>query len=469
MARGSSSRSTSFGLAFAACAACRAAPDVSAPVATVTSVEILPTQEVPASAAPTALVAAPSAGVGDPWSTFHGDRSRTGATSAPAIKKPAIAWKAKVGIQSWLNGPVVAAGVVYVPSSGTTHDRSDAEDGVHALDLATGKPKWTAPFANDANGIALANGRVLATSDDGNLYALDAETGKLSWKQKGARKMYSHPLVLGDIVVVADASGVVRAFSLADGGPAWNVKLRGTIRAGAAADEERIYVATVDGEVAALSLSGHVLWKKAVTRPDFDGKRSVPLSVYATPLVTSEHVVLPFVRDSYYPVPALVALEKKTGDVAWRASDTTGASWGNIRSTPAFARGLIVYGEPYSGDVVAVRAETGTLAWRKTVGPCYFPQWSSPAIAGATIYQPRFDGAVYAIDLATGSVAWSVYLGSSAVAAPGGPARARAACEWEPAPGTFALFSPAAVANDGTLLVGSNEGFLYAIRERPPG
>ncbi len=453
-------------LSLLGCAACPPAPEASAPPAEVARVELLPVQEVPPNEPPVTAAAPAVASVGGQWSTFHGDAGRTGATSAPAITKPTIAWKSKVGIQSWLNGPVVASGVVYVPSCGTKHDRSDEGDGVRALDLATGKVKWTTPFSNDANGIAFADGRVFATSDDGNLYAMDAATGKVSWKQKGARKMYAHPLVLGKTVVVADASGVVRAFSVADGRSAWTASLQGTIRGGPAADDDRIYVATVEGEVAALSFTGRTIWKKAVSRPDFDGKRSVPISVYAAPLVAGDRLLVPFVRDTYYPVPALVALDKKTGEVAWRASDTTKASWGNIRSTPALARGLAVYGEPYSGDVVAVSAKTGTLAWRKTVGPCYFPQWASPAIATTTVYQPRFDGTVYALDLDTGSLLWSVFLGSAAAAAPGGPARASTSCEWEPPSGTFALFSPAAVAPDGTLLVGSNEGFLYAIRDR---
>ncbi len=170
------------GLTFLGWLGCGPAPEVSTPQGEVARVEVLPVQEVPPLAPPPSRASPPAAAETGAWSTFHGDRGRSGAIRAPAIKKPTIAWKTKVGIQSWLNGPVVADGVVYVPSSGTTHDRPDSEDGVHALELATGKAKWTAPFSNDANGIAIANGRILATSDDGNLYALEPSTGKLAWK-----------------------------------------------------------------------------------------------------------------------------------------------------------------------------------------------------------------------------------------------------------------------------------------------
>jgi outer membrane protein assembly factor BamB len=390
-------------------------------------------------------------------------------SAAPAIKQPRIAWKSKVGIQSWLNSPIaLGKSAVIVPSCGTAHNKPDPGDGVMALDFATGKRVWFSHFAQDANGAAANDTHVFATSDDEHLYALRIKDGKVAWKTKGQGKMYSHPLVLGDLVVVGDAGGYVRGIGAKDGRERWNVQLTGSIRGGASSDGKHVYVASEGGDVAALTPAGKTVWKEAITRPPFGGNGPpVPLSIYSPPVVAKDLLIVPFARDTYYDDPALYAVEAKSGKVKWRAKGSD--EWGNIRSTPVLSGGMLVYAEPYSADIVGISAATGTMKFREQVGPCYFPQWSSPAGAGDRVYVPRFDGSVYAVAPHNGKVYWSIYLGDSKSAGkagntpqPGGPKTG--ACSWDVASGS-ATYSPAAVAEDGTLLVGSAEGYLYAIRD----
>ncbi|MCU0281967.1 MAG: hypothetical protein MUE66_09180, partial [Acidimicrobiia bacterium] len=52
------------------------------------------------------------------WSTFKATPERTGCMEAPAITGPSIVWAAKVGVQGWLNNPVIVGGTVYVASAG---------------------------------------------------------------------------------------------------------------------------------------------------------------------------------------------------------------------------------------------------------------------------------------------------------------------------------------------------------------
>jgi outer membrane protein assembly factor BamB len=63
-----------------------------------------------------------------------------------------------------------------------------------------------------------------------------------------------------------------------------------------------------------------------------------------------------------------------------------------------------------------------------------------------------------------GTVLWQVYLGEErrvGVVAPsnGGPLPS---CAWD-VPSGAPLYSPPAIAEDGTVIVGSGEGFVYAI------
>jgi outer membrane protein assembly factor BamB len=400
------------------------------------------------------------------WATFHGNAARTGFVDVPLIRRPKIRWKAKLGIQGFLNGPLAVGSIVIVPSSGTRHNMSDPEDGVHALQLATGRRAWHARMAADANGLLATADRVIATSDDGYVRALELRSGKELWKQKGEGKMYSHPLRLGDRVIVGDASGFVRAFSLADGKPLWQVQLAGAIRGGATADDKQIYVVSQGGEAVALRADGKQVWRVTVDRPAWDGGgKSSPIEAYSPPIISGEQLIVPFSRDTYYTdQPALVALDRRNGRVRWRAKGP--GEWGNVRSTPALVGGLLIWGEPYSGDVAAVNANTGRMAYRVTIGGCYFPQWASPAASGDVVYLPRHDGSLYALRAASGKLLWQIYLGEAGRAgqAPPFALAAKNRCEWD-VPSGHSLYSPAAIADDGTVLVGSGEGYLYAITD----
>lgn len=401
----------------------------------------------------------------DGWSTFHGGPARTGASSAPAVSAPRVLWSARVGIQGYLNGPIVLGDqVVIVSSSGTAHNKPDPEDGVYALDFKTGKRAWHAHFDQDANGIAATKSHVFATSDDGHVYALDLKSGAVAWKQSGKGKMYSHPLIVDGKVIVGDAMGNLRAFDVTDGKPAWSVGFVGAIRGGASADDSAIYVTSQGGDVAKLSFAGKVLWKKRVTRPPWGGQgKAEAIETYAPPLLDGGMLIIPFARDTYYKdVPALLALDSKNGTERWRSKGP--GSWGNLRLLPVSAAGALVYAEPYSGDIVGIASSTGRMLWRNTAGPCFFPSWSSPAAAGDVAYVARFDGTLHAVRAASGKELWQVYLGDKRHAGKPRPSfpKAKYGCEWKVPVGN-PIYSPVAVANNGTILVGSGEGFLYAL------
>jgi outer membrane protein assembly factor BamB len=430
------------------------------------TVEMPPPVPEPAPSGPTetSLVAAMN---GSGWMQFHGDAARGGASKAAPIAHPRIRWKAKVGSQSWLNSPLVLAEMVAVPSCGKAHNQPDAGDGVYAFDLASGHRVWFSHLDDDANGVAATSKRIFVTSDDGKVYALDARTGKKLWHAAGLGKMYTHPLLAGDAVVTGDAHGYLRAFRQSDGSALWKVQLTGAIRGGAAADAKHIYAVSQGGEAIALSYSGHELWQKTIRRASWDGHGpAVPIEGYAAPIVDGNLLIVPFARDTYYKdVPAIVALDIRTGRVRWRARGA--GDWGNIRSTPALSDGTLVYAEPYSGDIVGIAASTGRMLHRHTVGPCFFPQYASPAAARDVVYVPRFGGSLYAVKARTGQLVWKIYLGDSRIAGGAPPAalQGNGSCEWD-VPTGHALYSPVAIADDGTLLVGSSEGFLYAIGER---
>ena len=100
-----------------------------------------------------ALITAPPI-MASSWPTFQGSNAHTGAIAVEPVLKPSIAWRARVGVQSWLNSPILIADMVITGSSGQTWNQPDNMDGVVALDAATGKRRWFAPAKADVNGIS---------------------------------------------------------------------------------------------------------------------------------------------------------------------------------------------------------------------------------------------------------------------------------------------------------------------------
>jgi outer membrane protein assembly factor BamB len=178
--------------------------------------------------------------------------------------------------------------------------------------------------------------------------------------------------------------------------------------------------------------------------------------------------VISLVRADVDPEPALLSLDRTTGNEQWLATDAAGikTEWGNIRSSPAVVGDLLVYGEPYSDSLVTIGLDDGTTKWAVAVGPLCYPHWPSPAVVSGQAVVPRHDGGLYAVDLTTGAAAWSIYLGSLEAGGRFPDAYGQETfCEWQPVDGFSVLSSPA-VSESGIVVVGTLEGHLIAIGDQ---
>jgi alcohol dehydrogenase (cytochrome c) len=127
--------------------------------------------------------------------------------------------------------PIVWNGTMFI---------STAHDGVLALDAATGKLRWQAPY-NPAyvllfavnRGVGLAGGKVFIATQDCRILALDANTGKSVWNVQGCRDtsnsfysmaayVYKDEIIVGTGGGDNGALGLVSAFSVKDGTRLWD-------------------------------------------------------------------------------------------------------------------------------------------------------------------------------------------------------------------------------------------------------
>lgn len=396
------------------------------------------------------------------WTTFQATVGRTGCMAAPVITRPVVLWKAKVGVQGWLNNPVIDHGTVYVGSAGDTQFETDTADGVYAIDLATGTRVWFFAASLDVNGVAVSHGVVVATGDEGLVWGIDTTEGLGLWTANLDAAVFTNPLIVGDLAVVGDGSGKVTAFDLQSGERRWWVTAQGAVRGGAASDGETVYVVSEDRDALALDLEGGVLWRRTITGPTGGSEQ---WRVFAAPTVAGRFLIVSLIRgESVEADPALVALDRETGEVAWWAADAAGikSEWANVRSSPAVVGDLLVYGETYSDRLVAVGLEDGLTRWSVKVGPYCYQHWSSPAVVGGQVILPRYDGGLYAVALGTKTLAWSLYLGQQALDGEFPAEFGEDFCRQQPMAGASVIASPA-VADNGVVVVGTLEGYLIAV------
>ncbi len=390
---------------------------------------------------------------------FQGTPERTGCFDAPTISEPTILWYFEAGLQGWLNNPVVSDGVVFVGSAGSVQFEGDRNDGVYAVDLATGEELWHYRANNDVNGVAVSGNLVIATGDEYAVWGIDVTSGRPVWSTLLEGSVFGNPLVIDDLVLVGDATGTLTALNLTTGQTQWRATVAGDIRGGASSDGELVYVAGEDREVLAVTLAGDEVWRTTI-----DPSPGARTSVFAAPTVAGDLLVISLVRDAVFADPGLVALDKTTGDLVWQASDAAGikTEWGSVRSSPAVAGDLLVYGDTYSSQLIAISIETGETLWATEIGVFCYRHWSSPIVVSGQAVLPRYDGGLYSVNLVTQSKLWEIYIGDRELRGNFPLDYGPESCEWDPAASTPVLASPV-VAENGIILVGSLQGYLFAI------
>ncbi|MEO0474784.1 MAG: PQQ-binding-like beta-propeller repeat protein [Planctomycetota bacterium] len=400
------------------------------------------------------------------WPTFQGNNARTGASDAPAITKPTVSWSTKLGIMGYLNCPVIDGEFVFVTSSGDRHNVPDDRDGVYCLSMKTGEILWHTKTRSDACGITIDQEQVYVGDDSGRFYALNRETGEVAWETRFFKNVFAQPVVTNGLVVVGDGEGTITAFETKLGKAQWKYEGPGAIRGGLSSIHNRIYAAFLHGRVCCFDLKGNLLWQKETFSPGADG--SVSEQVYPAPTLTKDGVYIAFARDTMFDVPALAAFSLD-GDTLWfnEAKDferADGKSFANLRNSPAVYKDKLVYGEPYSNEMHWSDRATGAFVGSTAAGKGHFRHWPSVVIAGNTAYLGRHNGGFYAIDLSgDAALRWTVYLGNHDLAGVDNtPAELRGG--WEPNVGR-PIYATPAIAKDGTLVIGTGEGWLYCIRE----
>ncbi len=217
------------------------------------------------------------------------------------------------------------------------------------------------------------------------------------------QKVTAQPLVAGGRVFTMDSDGVVASFDLASGSRIWRTETQGehdrstNVGGGIAVSGGVLYATTGRGEALALDGStGAIRWRKGLDTPG----RSAPCIAEGRLFITT--------LDN-----RLLSLKAADGERQWTYQAAGAATTVLSQSAPAYSDGLVVAGFE-SGDIAAVRAESGGLAWTDSLAASrgrnsvvdLAAVRGLPVVDGGRVFAIGVGGLLVSLDLRSGRRLW---------------------------------------------------------------
>lgn len=309
---------------------------------------------------------------------------------------------------------------------------------------------------------AIVKDMVFVGDANGALHAIDLKTGKARWTYHSDDGFETTPLVLNGRVFIGDLAGVFHAISASDGKRIWTVSTISSIHssANAAPGDDKIVFGNDGAEIYCLNAAdGKEVWKKTAG----DRINGAPAIASGAALVSGCDAQLRaidlktgaerFTVDmgalsggSPAVLPDRIIIGTDQGHVLCFAPDGMKRLWtysgikddAMVYSSIAVAQSIAVAGAR-DKQVHGIDAVTGRGLWTfKTRGDVD----SSPAIAGGKVYVGSKDKRLYVLELSTGNKLWEFNTGKAIVAGP-------------------------AIA-DGVVVVGDIGGTLYCLEPEKP-
>jgi outer membrane protein assembly factor BamB len=307
-------------------------------------------------------------------------------------------------------GAVIASPVII----GDTLWIGSGDGTMRALSVNTGASIWQVDLGSPIASTAAVSGGVLVVGTrDGGFHGLASSTGAVRWKvrtgadvpwpwgHESGDRYTSSPVIVERVAILAAGDGSVRAVALDSGREQWRVSLHTRLRSSPAASAGAVFVGGADGKLYALDLAtGATRWTyetvgTTLASGDFGYDRR---TIMSSPAVSGGHVYIG-ARDGF-----LYALRADSGTLAWKFDHEI--SW--VISSPAVQDSMVYAGTSDGLFVQAVDTRTGKERWRRATD---ITVWSSPVISGDLLVYGDSRGRIVAVDRWTGADRWSFVTG----------------------------------------------------------
>jgi len=219
--------------------------------------------------------------------------------------------------------------------------------------------------------------RNAVSSDTGLLTEWPENGPPLVWEAKGAGRGYSSVAVVGErlytmgdgLSIADDKDEYVVCFNRADGAFVWKAKIGPAWNSGQADWQSSRSTPTVDGDllytlsphgvlVCLESAAGKEVWRKDL-KEDLGGKKGDGWGYSESVLIDGDKLVCTPGGES----ATMVALNKKTGEVIWKAASAGDRGAGHASVVISEVGGTRVYVNTTASGPLGVRAEDGQVLW----------------------------------------------------------------------------------------------------------
>ncbi len=307
-------------------------------------------------------------------------------------------WSFQAG--TFLSGdPVLSGNRIYA---------ADVDGSVYCFGLKSSEPVWHTHIGAEICGTpGVGHARIYLGDKIGKLHALDSSQGNEIWSyqaddfEERAHRFFSGALEVRGRVYAGAASGCVYCLDAGTGSLVWKCSVGDWIRSRPLMLDGVLYVATLDGRLAAIQDCGDhgkKIWQVRLNEHGFTAD-----------LAGSRRGILASGRDLilYSVSPATGFIQWRHGilDGAWVNGQFHAADWtGGLQPSPVVADGIVYVGGA-DGFVNALDAETGIELWRfETTGSVS----AAPAVAEGKVFFGEIDGfdEFFAVDRITGNPIW---------------------------------------------------------------
>lgn len=278
-----------------------------------------------------------------------------------------------------------------------------------SLALSGTAPAWNSSVGEEGGyrarltaGPVVAGGRVFTMDSDGLVCAFDVERGRRQWRtdtqadKDRSTNVGGGVAVGGDIVYAATGRAELLALNVGDGTVRWRKPLGTPARCAPTLADGRVLVITLDGRLLAFRQgTGDALWS-------YQGVgQQTNLLGHASPAAADGLVVAGFESGE------IVAVTADGGALAW--SDNLSASAGRnslldlsaIRGLPVIDRGR-VYATGQGGTTVSFDLRSGRRLWERPFGGS-----ETPWLAGDWLFVQTVEQVLAAVHRDDGRVRWA--------------------------------------------------------------
>jgi len=236
----------------------------------------------------------------------------------------------------------------------------------------------------------------------GRVLKVDGKNGKVVFSTSIAPEEKTGEPILGggctlgeNRVFVASPYSELLALDATDGRIVWRKALRSPARSAPTLHEGQLYVSTLQNHVQAFNLEGELLWTHE-GMPELLGILGL-----ASPAASQDLVVVAYTSGE------VVALRRQTGSVVWSDVIAGPRNAGEAQSLPHVRSNPVIHGDTvfivsYAGQLTALNLHNGHRRW--DVG--LLSTICTPVLAGQTLFMVANNRELVALDAGTGQVIW---------------------------------------------------------------